>query len=556
MEKITIDTRAGKDLSLEFSKYYNRTADRMIREYNIMLENILNQKSKGLWKKYWWSQPLFYRNVYSRLFHQCCCLNSIEEFLNNNPDITLTVKTDSWGFTNSIKEKFHDRVKILGYYNKKNILLNFYRKVRLCKKQLLSFFLLKRLVGTFKYNNTPLTIVEHYASETLNTKRYFGDFSSFLTEKEKEKTYFTFNNAHVNSEKKFFSNITLKGEKKIFKEAFLKYYDIFVILLMEIRTFPKILKNSIKFCNTDITDMVNEFVRDQPISFTALYNYKFIKRLRKKNIKIEQLIIWYENQPNDKGLCAAMNKYFPHTPIKGYQGFIISSTYQSFIPEEYEYQHKVIPNEIYVMGKNLIKTISMFTDKPKYSVAPSFRFKHIFNENKNKNTEEYRVVVLLPINAKDALDIIEMLYQYNLITTEKNIHYYIKVHPGMKPDALKLIFNSINFHQITSTDVSDYFSYANIIIAQNSTAYIDAMACAIPLIIIWKKNGITLRPPQEIKTNLYRIVDRIEDLSCAIDFYKNITKTTQYEFEKDANVIRENYFTPISRETVAKFLDL
>ena len=54
----------------------------------------------------------------------------------------------------------------------------------------------------------------------------------------------------------------------------------------------------------------------------SLLIYKFIERVRNKNIKLKGLIDWYENQNIDRALYLGVKEYYPGVKVKGYLGFV------------------------------------------------------------------------------------------------------------------------------------------------------------------------------------------------------------------------------------------
>ena len=81
------------------------------------------------------------------------------------------------------------------------------------------------------------------------------------------------------------------------------------------------------------------------------------------------------------------------------------------------------------------------------------------------------------------------------------------------------------------------------------------LAKGIPVIVVGSQTGLTHNPiPEAITEDIWKLCYSPEELSKAIEFYAYRDEEKVKSHEVIGKIIRENYFKPITRDSVYNFL--
>ena len=305
--------------------------------------------------------------------------------------------------------------------------------------------------------------------------------------------------------------------------------------------------------------MIDEFKRTRfsISSFHGILNYLFVERLKEQEIKIDLLIDWNENQPIDKGLIKGMRDYYPNTYIKGYQGYIISTDYNFYIqPTDYEINVGVIPNEICVVGKGLEKRIKKFSNKIDVTTAPAFRFNSVYQNFERKDFNR-RILVALSTDPKENFDQLSLLSNaLKLLNKEFNI--LVKPHPSCNISKLikKLGGLWISEFNVVDGEFNKIVSNVDMLVGSASSSLVETVSRGIPVIVICKQNGFTINSiPTAVSHEIWRLVETVKELAESIKYFSNLPVSERKKFKELGEGIKKDYFEPVTKETVKKFLN-
>ena len=79
-------------------------------------------------------------------------------------------------------------------------------------------------------------------------------------------------------------------------------------------------------------------------------------------------------------------------------------------PTEEEKQNGIIPKKISVIGKDLVHPIRRFCSDLEVSVAPAFRYQHLWREkNSSADMNAFVILVSLPIMLNEAVHVLQLL---------------------------------------------------------------------------------------------------------------------------------------------------
>ena len=103
----------------------------------------------------------------------------------------------------------------------------------------------------------------------------------------------------------------------------------------------------------------------------------------------------------------------------------------------------------------------------------------------------------------------------------------------------------------------DCVEKANLLIGNTSSTCMEALAKGIPVIIIGSQSGLTQNPiPGNIKEDIWFLCYSAEELTKAILYYANRDEEIIKRHEFIAMQIKRDYFEPVTRESVRRFLKL
>lgn len=520
----------------------------------------------------WWVSGPASRNTFtSPLYYYCCCFVLLQELINANEIIT-EISTDSEAFKRIIEEYLNQidlKINVIYSLNSKQKRLKKIIKssatiIKVSIIQLTLFLCAKttKNKNNINYkNNDYLTLIDTFLLPGfIDEDRYYPNIFDSLTENELNSIYFV---PSIHGFKPFqylsiINKIRLSKRRLLLKEDYLKISDYIYAWLYILRTF-KFRISEQYFYDYDFSPLLIEEIRyfkEFGASFTALLNYRFPKRLKQSGIKLRLVINWFENQLIDKGWNAGFKKYYTDISIKGYQGFCSLPQYLCMFPTEQERLSGVIPDEIMVIGEEMVNSSKRYCPDLNVSIAPAFRYKNIRNERyffPDKNY--YTVLVALPVNLNDSVEILNLLAKAEK-QQDKNVRFWIKPHPIINQDKIKmdLRFNWPDKFTFVNGVFAEFVEKSDVVISSESTAGLETLAKGIPVIIIASQAGLSFNAmPENISTDIWKVCNTPQELSKAIRFYKNRTNEKIKEHMKFGSWLRDKYFEPVSREGINIF---
>jgi len=295
-------------------------------------------------------------------------------------------------------------------------------------------------------------------------------------------------------------------------------------------------------------------------SFEGILNYLFFLRLKKKHVSIRLVINWFENQVIDRGFNMGLNSFFPNTNVIGYQGLLASYNYNFHLqPTNREYESKVIPSKIAVLGGGIKKNIEEFCDQVDTILGPAFRFNGIFDRKLRRINTSKKILITLNNIKIENEHLLRMLLDYNEKFHSDGIYLDIKPHPTNNINELKNILPYWpKQFKIINKDKPIYFDNYRILISNASSTCLEALAYGVSVIVIEDPWGITKNPiPDEIPMDYWSLCYTSKELNEAIN---SILEKSSKKDSRDLFIlsqkIKSEYFTPVSKNSVMTLLDL
>jgi hypothetical protein len=500
----------------------------------------------------WWVSSASTRNtIISPLYHNYCIL----VLLKNKNEIYF--KTFDKIITNSniiykflIKKYPYLKNKIL-IKQDKNINLNiriiylfFYFIFR---KFFISLFAKNKVI---KNNSTLIDIFSFNNQDTENI--YFTNLRKFISNYNYNEIVYipTFIDINIF---KLLKNIIFQSKKKNFflKENFLSYSDI----LYSLNHFYRL--DRLSYSKSTFGDLVkeeNSCKLNLQNAIDSICTYRFIRKLKIKNLNFKKTVNWFENQINQRTWNLAFSKYFPKTNRIGYNGIIPVKMYLSqYYITHLEQFYQTIPNKIFFLNDLITKDIIKYNSKLPLYTGPSLRFTYLFDlvHHINQNNSNI-ILVALPIIYKDCISIIDLIDSINLSNYSYK-KYCIKFHPTHTKKTIKnikQILPATNFSFTTSSN-SFLLKSHNIVITGMSSFALEALVLGKTVIIIDNYSNFDFNPiPEKISKNSYYIVKTKKDL---LNIF-NLLNNNKYSIKVKEDI--DQFFMKPNKQNISELLSL
>lgn len=533
----------------------------------------------GLGKKYekdidWWMLNFASRNtMLSPLFRNICYLIMLKKKLNEGQtfDEIIVDSRALRGVLNNYCSKNNHPTKVI--YKGKNIVKIIFKRIYsyivvIMHILLRSIYALKTVRYRKKIKNDrslillDVFILKNSFNKGFYSDRYYPGLLDHISLNEREYLYYVPAFYGIKDYGKVFSDLSMTKQNFLIKEDYLKFKDYIFALFYPFRTGKFNFKSG-EFMGFDVSSLLKEEISNDRVSNSAIYgllNYNFSRRLKEKKVKIKTIVNWFENQTIDHGFNSGFRKYYPEVNLVGYLGIPLQDNYLSIYPTEQERICKVIPKDIFIIGKGYIDDVKQFCKNLSVKVAPAFRLSGVWNKrNYYPDKDKYSVLVALPILMDESDEIINIVIETARLIKIENCFFKIKPHPSQNIEVLKNKWAkklTSEFEFITG-DFNSCIENANILISCASSVCLETLAKGIPVVIIASKIELTeLVIPQDIEQDIWKLCYTAAEVNNAIMFYQKRSKEILAKYKKLGEEIREKYFEPITESGVKRLLNL
>jgi len=553
------------------SKVIDNIAEEIRNDYVNYLINIGREEEKNI---NWWVLNFVCRNTFiSPLFSNICYLIMFKRKLDDGFIYDRVIVNSSamssvlcefrsrYGYSFKIIYKGRNIIhkNFNRFYTYIKVIMHFFlswvfaRNTRFCKKKI-SINKSITLLDVFVFKNS--------FKNGVYKDRYYPGLLESISSSKKRYIYYVPTFYSIKNYKKIFTETRKSKQNFLLKEDYLSIRDYFSALLYPLK-IRKLRIGILKFKGFNIDPLVKEEMLNDRVSNTSMYgllNYKFVKRLKENNVKIRTVVNWFENQSIDHGFNLGFNKYYPKARLIGYQGFPLSNNYLSIYPTEQEMKNRVIPKEVYVIGKGYIDLVRKFCLNLVVKTAPAFRFRGVWERNEGYSKHrEVIVLIALPILYDESANIINIVLKASKIIKLDKCLFYIKPHPTQNIKFLKYKWMrklSPEFKFI-SGDFNLYIEKSDVLISCTSNTCLETIARGIPVIVIGSRIGLTqLVIPRDIKQDIWKLCYTEEEVGDAIKFYMNRGGKVINRYKRIGKEIRKKYFEPLKDSNVRNFVKL
>ena len=294
-----------------------------------------------------------------------------------------------------------------------------------------------------------------------------------------------------------------------------------------------------------------------------MLTYRFIYKLQKKKIDVRLAIDWFEGHSLDKLWNLAINNYYPKAKRIGYETFRSFPYYLSTFPIPIERDAGTIPDVFAAQGNHCIDCIREFLPDQEVIVIPAFKYDHVWQYDLIALKNSKRVLVTFPISLDSTARILEMLinaYNGDPRLKESGVEFVLKRHPN---NSTNEILKKVNI------DIPEGFKFTKeksfpkilkdsiVLITEASSTCLEAMAYGISVIVIENASGLTYDPiPKGTNEKLYRKAKTEDNLIDSLINFLNLDKKN-VQLQRELGLeFRKNFFEPVTKEGIYRFLDV
>jgi len=566
-----LDLRFNGRINEEFIRRFNHIAYDIRYEFQELIEDISVGHEDNI--DWWVSSPASRNTFSSPLFHYCCCLVLLKDVLKNNYRITK-ILTDSSAFSKIIDVYLHKSNSFSHHalcsrkqFTIKELLKLAYYGIAEPLRVFFISILYKFLfhLPDIRGKQNIILVDTFILSQFVDTDRYYPGLLEKIPDNQRNNIFFvpTWYGIKPKEMVRILKQLRQGKKKYLLKEHFLKTKDylyawgyIFRILCLRKR-IP-----SAFFRGIDVSPLVKDELtrlKGFTTSFQALLNYRFTKRLKEMGINVRMAVDWFENQEIDKGWNAGFRRYMPETRCIGYQGCIVTPHYLCMYPTSFEKRNGILPHKICVMGKNLKEAVKTFCHELVVETSPAFRFQYLWDERRYQPESGYFTILISLHIALDTNVAFLKIVSDILDELNESVRIWVKPHPTTSIEKIKKNFKDPWPERFcfVQGNFNDIVEQADLLISTASSTCMETLAKGIPVIIVGSRIGLTHNPiPSSIPQDLWRLCYTKEELLEAIGDFRNQSLEKIRIHTKTGRKIREEYFEPVTKEGVHRFLEL
>ena len=252
-----------------------------------------------------------------------------------------------------------------------------------------------------------------------------------------------------------------------------------------------------KLCGMDINEIISEDLKKDWIHHRkadAMLLNRLVKRLKEKNLDIEELIHIYENHTWEKVLNASMLEEYADSSIIAYQHATFSKMFLHFFFSKKELGIIPLPHRIVTNGPYYAEVL-LESGYPKGCVASggSIRFAHVRKQKVRAGKKAKKTVLVTLSIAQTEAE--ELLWKAKRAFESKGAYdVIIKCHPLTPFKKISRVINSElprNF-TVSNASMPNVLSESAVLVYTSSTTCIEALAAGIPVIQVQSDSLVDL----------------------------------------------------------------
>ncbi len=568
------------DFSNGIPRPLTRFADQMYHDFLISCDEFFTQLSEDKKEDLdWHLSSLASRNNFgSKLFDYLFYLEIVLKYIELG-DLPNHIIVDRADICYSLREYFNRKniqVQVDTSIHKQRRYLYFFKvKIKFLLRYLKFMLTMTRLwhnrwkaarIFTEIPLGTEIMLVDTYLSKQNVAEifgshdHYFQNFDRLLSGEERKQIHIIFTPyGDIPDWDAFYFKLKQSHWNFLPKEKYLRVSDFLYAILYPLR-LKKYTFLKANYKGIDLTNFVF-YLRDKslfdPNAIEAILNYRFIKRLSKKKIKIKSFLDWYENQCFDRGLHKAFNSFYPDTDTIGYM---------SYAPQAFQYNLRllkvdadagILPKKIWINGPGCVQYFNPYHINFDTKIFTTLRYNHI--QKLKKQEDLSNIIITFPYYSEAWKDLMNvyLLFKVFLHSFNKKYKLYVKLHPTMYSlDEIGHIKNRVDLYEGT---VQELLPKTAVLVGTGSSICLEALTCSVPVIIAGGTHSYTLNPiPRDVSSEIYSICYQDEEYLEALGHYlsSNFAILKKQKLWQHFDYVKCQYFSPFDKNKVRDMLNL
>lgn len=348
----------------------------------------------------------------------------------------------------------------------------------------------------------------------------------------------------------------------LIKELFLNFSDFLKAIVNSLFGVRAVKGQQLIFCDLNVNSLIEEEISrrcgiDQTIR--GWLNFYFFRRMKEGRFSFKNIINWFENQSIDKGWNAGVNKFFPSARSIGYQAFSDMPGYFCMFPTAAEWGAGILPKELAAVGEGYKASRTRYYPDLKFSIAPAFRFQHVWQSIEIPLSQRSTVLVALPID----LGLAKKLLREALLISDEwwldhGLSLKFRLHPTTPLHALGL--NEFEISRVASKLDEASFSVSigssRLMIGVFSSACLEAVARSVPVVLLELSFDKFSSMPPETPAEMVAKFGVTQDLQIAIKSVLSLAYSQNPDTEKKIAHLKSLYFKKVDLNGIKAFLGI
>ncbi len=374
---------------------------------------------------------------------------------------------------------------------------------------------------------------------------YYPGMLEQLTEEERGAVWFAPTLYRVRNHLALLGKLRRAKENFLLPEDFLKLEDYAHAFAHPWRA-PRVASGPRMLAGVDVAPLVREAEAEgfaTSGTLEAVLRRRFARRLKESGVQLRMVLEWYENQELDRGAVAGLHEAYPGVPVVGYQGYVVSRHYLCMFPTREEQAAGLVPKSVAVVGPAFVEPAREFCPGLSVETAPAFRFRNFPGPTPKA---EPRILVALPIHIGEARDIVQRL------PADRNL--LLKPHPLASMERIGSVPAGC---EVVSGNLDELIAGAGMLVSSASSACVQALVSGVPVAVMGSLRGLTQNPiPPGTDRSLWDLCYTAAELRASIDRFAARSASDVERDRAAGRALRERFFTPVTRQTVAGLLRL
>lgn len=325
----------------------------------------------------------------------------------------------------------------------------------------------------------------------------------------------------------------------------------------------RLFSRSYEFMGHDLSLLFSEDALRQSfddLSLSLIMHYFLMKRLRRKGMNIDRIIITFENMFSEKPLILGAKKFLPGTKVLGFQHASLFPLLLCCYTSAVESKVLPMPDKIICSGRFFEKIMGQEGfPVNKLVPGPALRFQYLLGAMPTGAAGEAKNVILVtsPLARPAALELLLKIAES--IKDRPQYRFWLKPHPMMQGAEFRELIEKTGLSQrsfeIIGGNMADALSRVKVLIAAASAAIFDAVAAGVPVIRVRSNVDLSLDPMDWFPVDELHFTARTPDeIGREIDRAMALDKKQLTALADRGRQLIEMCFSPINEQTLMPFM--